>query len=408
MRFFIIAPGTAQRMGSLDPQVAAAEVGVSDFEMRVALVHDWLVGMRGGEKCLEVFCELFPDADLYTLIYLPDTVSATIRRMRVKTSWIQQVPAVERYYRYFLPLFPAAMEGFDLSGYDLILSSSHCVAKGIFPHRALHISYVHAPMRYVWDMREAYFAGKAGPLAWAGLTLCRPCLQRWDVKSAARVDCFIANSRNVAEKIKRLYGRSAEVIYPPVNLDRFKPGAALGSHYLIVSALVPYKRIDVAVEAFNTLQRPLKIVGVGPLRRALERKAKDNIEFLGWVDDLKLGELYANCRALIFPGEEDCGIVPLEAQASGRPVIAYNRGGALETVIGLDEGSSEPTGIFYDELSAGALVAAILRFEQSQQRFDPNQIRNHASRFDRLRFKEEVGASIDRALASHRAGNGLC
>jgi glycosyltransferase involved in cell wall biosynthesis len=376
--------------------------------MRVALVHDWLVGMRGGEKCLEVFCELFPDADLYTLIYFPETVSSTIQRMRVKASWIQQVPAIERYYRYFLPLFPATIEAFDFSGYDLIISSSHCVAKGIFPHRALHISYVHAPMRYVWDLRDEYIAGNSGPLARAGLTLCRPYLQRWDVKSAARADCFIANSRNVARKIERLYGRSAEVIYPPVDLNRFKPGAELASYYLIVSALVPYKRIDVAVEAFNTLERPLKVVGAGPLRRALERKAKANIEFLGWVDDLKLVELYATCRALIFPGEEDCGIVPLEAQASGRPVIALKRGGALETVVGLDDCSSKPTGIFFDEPTAGSLIAAILRFEQCQQRFDPGQIRNHASRFDGLRFKQEVGAYIDRSLTRWGAGNWLC
>jgi glycosyltransferase involved in cell wall biosynthesis len=177
---------------------------------------------------------------------------------------------------------------------------------------------------------------------------------------------------------------------------------------LIVSALVPYKRIDVAVEAFNTLERPLKVVGAGPLRRALERKAKANIEFLGWVDDLKLVELYATCRALIFPGEEDCGIVPLEAQASGRPVIALKRGGALETVVGLDDCSSKPTGIFFDEPTVGSLIAAILRFEQCQQRFDPGQIRNHASRFDGLRFKQEVGAYIDRSLTRWGAGNWLC
>ena len=376
--------------------------------MRVALVHDWLVGMRGGEKCLEVFCELFPDADLYTLVYFPDTVSSIIRRMRVQPSWIQHVPGIERYYRYFLPLYPATIEAFDFNGYDLIISSSHCVAKGILPRRALHISYVHASMRYIWDSREAYSAGNVGLLARAGLTLCRPYLQRWDVKSSARVDCFIANSRNVAGKINRLFGRSAEVIYPPVDMDRFKPGAATDSYYLIVSALVPYKRIDVAVEAFNTLQRPLKIVGAGPLRRALARQAKANIEFLGWVDDRKLVELYASCRALIFPGEEDCGIVPLEAQASGRPVIAFKRGGALETVVGLDESSSNPTGIFFDEPTAGSLIAAIRRLEQSQHQFNSDHIRNHAVRFGRRRFKREIGAYIGRSLENRRGEKQVC
>lgn len=363
--------------------------------MRVALVHDWLVGMRGGEKCLEVFCELFPDADVYTLVYAPESISPAIRRMSIRASWVNSLPMAASYYRYLLPVFPTAIESFDFGDYDLIVSSSHCVAKGVFPHRALHLSYVHAPMRYVWDLHGAYSAGDAALLARAGLRLCRPYLQRWDVRSSNRVDCFIANSRAIAEKIERLYGRRSKVIYPPVDVDRFSVSADIAPYYLIVSALVPYKRIDVAVEAFNKLQLRLKIVGAGPLRRTLERKAEANIEFLGWVDDVKLAELYASCQALIFPGEEDFGIVPLEAQASGRPVIAFKRGGLLETVIGLDEGASPPTGIFFNEQKSESLIAAVRRYEQNRDLFDPSRIRTHAGKFARDRFRREISAHID-------------
>jgi glycosyltransferase involved in cell wall biosynthesis len=259
--------------------------------MRVALVHDWLLGMRGGEKCLEVFCELFPEADLYTLIYAPDEVSPVIREMRIYSSWLNLIPRIRRAYRYYLPLFPLAAESFDLRGYDLVLSSSHCVAKGIFPHRGLHITYIHAPMRYVWDLRDAYLSGGTSLIARAGLSLSRSYLQRWDVNSANRVDQFIANSNNVAAKIERLYGRSAKVIYPPVDVDRFHLTERQESYYLIVSALVPYKRIDIAVDAFGAIQKPLKIVGDGPLWRDLQRRARSNIEFLGYVNDASLPEL---------------------------------------------------------------------------------------------------------------------
>ena len=242
--------------------------------MRVALVHDWLTGMRGGEKCLEVFCELFPEADLYTLVYAPEKVSPAVRRMKVKTSFVNRLPRAKRAYRYYLPLFPAAIERFELGCYDLILSSSHCVAKGIFPHRALHIAYVHAPMRYVWDLRDAYLSGGTSLIARAGLALSRRYLQRWDLKSTARVDKFLANSSNVAAKIKSLYGRSAKVIYPPVDMEKFHLRDEIEPYYLIVSALVPYKRIDLAIDAFNAIKLPLKIAGDGPLRRFLEHRAK--------------------------------------------------------------------------------------------------------------------------------------
>jgi glycosyltransferase involved in cell wall biosynthesis len=369
--------------------------------VRVALVHDWLTGMRGGEKCLEVFCELFPQADLYTLIYLPGKVSPAIRSVKIHASWLNRLPKVQNYYRYCLPLFPTAMERFDLKNYDLVLSSSHCVAKGIFPHRALHISYIHAPMRYVWDMYDAYFGPDASWLARAGMFVWRSYLQAWDRRSSERVDYFLANSANVAAKIKDLYGREATVIHPPVDFKRFCVAQGQEDYYLLVSALVPYKRIDLAVAAFNELKLPLKIVGDGPLRARLEVTAAPNIEFTGWIDPEALLKLYASCQALIFPGEEDFGIAPLEAQASGRPVIAYGKGGVLESVIpwGPADGAAEPpTGIFFPELNSDSLREAVLLFQTKKHLFDPVSIRKHVSRFSRDRFKAQIGDYVEMRL----------
>jgi glycosyltransferase involved in cell wall biosynthesis len=371
--------------------------------MRVALVHDWLTGMRGGEKCLEVFCELFPRADLFTLVYNPADISTTIRQMNLNASWIDRVPGAKKYFRYLLPLFPTAIESFELGDYDLILSSSHCVAKGIPPHRALHIAYVHTPMRYVWDLRDAYLSGGTSFIARAGLALSRRYLQRWDLRSSLRVDEFLANSNNVAAKIKSLYGRSAKVIYPPVDMEKFHLGDEIEPYYLIVSALVPYKRIDLAIDAFNAINLPLKIAGDGPLRRVLQRRARSNIEFLGFVDDAPLSELYSRCQALIFPGEEDFGIVPLEAQASGRPVIAYGKGGALETVLPLGSELGSPTGIFFQEQTVESLMAAMRAFEQNRQKFVPTGIRQQACRFSRDRFKAQISDYIEARLRERGA-----
>jgi glycosyltransferase involved in cell wall biosynthesis len=364
--------------------------------MRVAIIHDWLVEMRGGEKCLESFCELFPDADLFTLVYAPERVSSVIRSMKVHPSAFDRLPGVRRFYRYGLPLFPRFIESFDLRGYDLVLSSSHCVAKGVLPHRALHISYVHAPMRYIWDHYESYFGSGTALPTRSAMRLCRPYLQRWDTAASGRVDCFVANSKNVASKIQKLYGRKAAVIYPPVDLDKFHAGGEQKPFYLIVSALVPYKRIDLAIAAFNALGMPLKIVGEGPLRRRLEKMAGAQVEFLGWVEDEALAQLYASCRALIFPGEEDFGIVPLEAQASGKPVIAYGAGGVLETVIPLNGDSSEaPTGVFFYEQTVEALVETVRLFERQSGRFDAQQLRRHAAKFSRPKFKAAVRAFVE-------------
>lgn len=376
--------------------------------MRVALVHDWLTGMRGGEKCLEVFCELFPQADLYTLIHIPGSVSPVIGRMNIRASWLNRVPLIARSYRYYLPFFPGTIERFDFREYDLILSSSHCVAKGVYPHRALHVAYVHAPMRYVWDRYDAYFGRDGWSLAQSGMALCRRYLQNWDVRSAHRVDHFVANSHNVAAKIQNLYRREATTIHPPVDIDRFRISEAAKKYFLVVSALVPYKRIDLAIAACNELRVPLKIVGDGPLRERLARHAGPRVEFLGWVGDQELAELYADCKALLFPGEEDFGIVALEAQASGRPVIAYGKGGVLESVIGFDADAAHATGVFFQEPSVSGLTQAIARFEQHSSSFDSARLRAHAARFSRERFRYEINEFIAAKLHERGAARQGC
>jgi glycosyltransferase involved in cell wall biosynthesis len=376
--------------------------------MKIALVHDWLVRMRGGEKCLEVFCELFPNADLFTLFYQPDRIAPAIRRMRVRASWLNRLYGIEKYYRYCLPVFPAVIERLDLNGYDLVFTSSHCVAKGAHSRGALHVAYIHSPMRYVWDMHDAYTAGERAFLPKIGMSIFRRYLQNWDLHSSEGVDHFIAGSSNIAGKIQKLYGREAAVIYPPVDTKTFFVRRRQEHFYLIVSALVPYKRIDIAVAAFNQLKLPLIIAGDGPLRKNLENSAGRNIEFLGWVDDARLAELYGTCRALIFPGEEDFGIVPLEAQASGRPVIGYGKGGLLETVIPLDacEGGSGgqfgPTGIFFPEQTSDSVITAVELFERAKDAFDPAKIRLHTAGFSRERFKAQVKEFVETRIKEWR------
>ena len=305
--------------------------------MKVAIIHDWLTGMRGGEKVLEAFCELFPQAHVYTLLHLPRTVSPSIEALPIHTSFIQNLPFSKKGYRRYLPLFPMAIERFDLKGYDLILSCSHCVAKGIVPPPdALHISYLLTPMRYAWDMFGEYFGAKKSRL----IPFFIHYLRMWDVTSSQRVDDFLAISKHVQRRIMKYYRRDAEVIYPPVDTRRFKPGTKKGDFFLIVSSLVSYKAVDVAVEAFNRLGYPLRIIGSGPEEQRLRAMARSNVAFLGWQRDEVVAEAYSRCRALIFPGEEDFGIVPLEAMASGRPVIAFGRGGALETIVSSDRRGS--------------------------------------------------------------------
>jgi glycosyltransferase involved in cell wall biosynthesis len=359
--------------------------------MKVALIHDWLTGMRGGEKVLEALCELFPQAHLYTLLHHPGTVSPTIERLPIHTSFIQSIPFSKKGYRRYLPLFPMAIERFELKGYDLILSCSHCVAKGIIPPPdALHISYLLTPMRYAWDMYDEYFGAKRN---WM-IPFFIHYLRMWDVTSSQRVDDFLAISKHVQGRIKKFYRREAEVIYPPVDTHRFKTGTKKGDFFLVVSSLVPYKAVDLAVEAFNRLGYPLRIIGTGPEEKRLRAMARSNVSFLGWQPDQVVADAYSACRALIFPGEEDFGIVPLEAMASGRPVIAYGRGGALETIVSANHqgrsGGEAPTGLFFCEQKPDSLIDAVELCIKGKGDFDPAAIRNHSLRWDREIFKEKI------------------
>ena len=384
--------------------------------MKIAIVHDWLTGMRGGEKCLEVFCKIYPSADLFTLLHVPGSVSPIIESHPIHTSFIQTLPFVESKYRYYLPLMPFAIESFDFSGYDLILSSSHCVAKSIKPDpESLHICYCHTPMRYIWDQFDQYFCrDKSGLIPWAVMKLLRPWFQHWDSKTSCRVNDYIANSRHVQERIKKYYLKEATVIHPPVDTKLFKPrGEKEGDYFLIVSAFAPYKRVDLAVEAFNKLGYPFIIVGEGQDAGPLRKMAKPNIRFEGWLDDLSIRSHYARCRAFVFCGEEDFGITLLEAQAMGRPVIALGRGGALETVIpdrqtwkpetGIAEiKTSNPTGVFFYDQTSEDLIRAIQHFESIESQFNSEKIQRHAAQFDVAVYTGRIKKFIKERLDKHR------
>ncbi|MBI4811234.1 MAG: glycosyltransferase [Ignavibacteriales bacterium] len=354
------------------------------FPKNIALIHDWLVSMRGGEKVFEVLCELFPSADVFTLVHKKGSLSPSIERMNIKTSFIQHIPNAMNRYQYYLPFYPTAIERFNLDEYDLVISSSHAAAKGVRTRReALHICYCHTPMRYIWDQYEQYFGkGRASWITRSAMSLSLGYLRRWDVESAKRVNYFIANSRNVRERIQRIYHQDSQVIYPPVDVERFSVSTRDEGYYLVVSALVPYKRIDIAVEAFNQLGEKLVVIGTGAEEKRLKSLAKKNIEFLGWVGDAELQKYYASCRAIVFPGEEDFGIVPVEGMSCGKPVIAFSKGGALETVI---EGK---TGLFFNEQEAESLakrIKEIVKFE-----FEPSQIKAHVQQFDKMIFIIDV------------------
>ena len=346
--------------------------------------------MRGGEKCLEVICELFPKADLYTLIHEKGKLSNVIESMQIKTSFIQKLPLAIKKYRYFLPIFPLAIEQFDFSKYDVIISSSHCVAKGIKKDDSVyHISYVHAPMRYVWDQFEVYFKQpRTSFVTRLGAELIRPYLQRWDRKTSRSVDTFLCNSQNVRQKIQNYYQRESQVIYPPVDLSCFKPGTIKESFYLIVGALAPNKRVDLAIEVFNKLNLPLKISGSGQDENYCRAIAGENIEFLGVISNKQLLELYQKARALVFPGEDDFGITPLESQACNTPVIAFEKGGALETV-------SSQTGIFFKEHNFDSLYEAVNKMENSWKSFSPESFKKQICSFGRDNFKEQIANAIE-------------
>ena len=369
--------------------------------MRVALIHYWLVGLRGGEKVLEALCRMFPQADIFTHVYAPGSVGEVIPNHVVRETAIGRLPAAKRLYQAYLPLMPRALEALDLSGYDLVISSEAGPAKGVIvPPDAYHLCYCHSPMRYIWDQFHIYRSEASLPARLA-MDVFGPSLRQWDVTSAARVDRFVANSRHVAKRIEKYWRRESAVVHPPVFVDDFAPVPAdeRGDFYLWAGELASYKRPDIAVEAFTRLGRPLKIIG-GPDKTAkrLAEAAGANIEFLGKVDFPTLKQHMAACRALIFPGEEDFGIVPVEVMASGRPVIAYGRGGALDTV------ADRKTGLLYDNPSVDGLIQAVRTFEaEGLDQLDPADLVAHAQGFSEAHFRDGIYQELERAGLNPRA-----
>ena len=382
---------------------------------RVALIHDWLLTLGGADRVLLALHDVFPQAPVFVALHALDRLPESFRRLDVRCTWLQRLPGATRRHRWLVPLMPFAFAQLNLRDYDLIVSSSHACAKGVVVRPgAIHVCYCHTPMRYAWDLPQEYLAatpaivrpGARAALAW---------LRQWDRVTAQRVDHFIANSHFVAGRIRTHYGREATVIYPPIDTEFFTPAEGVApprvrssadasgggsderDFYLLVSRLVGYKRADVAVEAFNELGRPLVVVGDGPERRKLEARARANVQFVGEVSDTVLRGYYRQCRALIFPGEEDFGMVPVEAQACGRPVIAYGRGGVLESVV------DEVTGVFFKEQTPEALAAAVRRADDI--RWDGATICRHARRFSRERFVNEISNFIGDAVRGTPGGH---
>ena len=374
--------------------------------MKVALVHDWLTGYRGGERVLAALCALYPAADLLTLVHVPGSCGPVIEARRIIASFLQRLPRAQTHWRHYLPLFPAAIERLDLTGYDLVVSTSHAVAKGCKPAPgAVHIAYIHTPMRYLWDQFDAYFGpGRASLPVRLAARAVAPALRRWDVTSTARAHGLMANSRFVSERCRRCWGRAADsVVYPPVETALFQPAPALtsaergeGGYALIVSALVPYKRIDLAVRAFSRAGRRLVVAGDGPDLARLRALAGPTVEVRGPVSVTDLQTLYAHAAFFVLPGEEDFGIAAVEAQAAGRPVLALGKGGALETV----RPGAEPTGVFFGEAEEEALLEALPEIDRVAREAEPKAIREWALRFDSGRFGPELEREIERLRAA--------
>ncbi len=365
--------------------------------MKVALVHDWLVTYAGAERVLEQMLAVYPDADLFSLIdFVPEQERAFLGGRQVRTSFLQRLPGIRRHYRSFLPLMPLAIEQFDLSEYDLVLSSSYAVAKGVLtgPDQ-LHVCMCYSPMRYAWDMQHQYLREtgldgvKGSPARWL---LHR--IREWDYRTANGVDDFIAISHFIARRIWKVYRREATVIYPPVDVDSFTPEGAREDFYVTASRMVPYKRIDLIVEAFAAMpERRLIVIGDGPEERRIRARGGPNIQFLGYQTFQVLRDHLRRARAFVFAAEEDFGIAPLEAQACGTPVIAYGKGGVLETIRGLT--CSQPSGVLYEHQDPEALRRAVATFEAEMRRFTPENCRQNALRFSPDRFRRELAQHVE-------------
>jgi glycosyltransferase involved in cell wall biosynthesis len=376
--------------------------------LRVAIVHYWFVGRAGGERVVEALAEVFPQADLFSLVADRSTLAPILQNRKLQTSFLQRVPGAKRFHRHFLFLQPLALEQFDLSGYDLVISSESGPAKGVITSsKTCHICYCHSPMRYIWEMYPEYRRGM-GFLVGTVFSLTAHYMRLWDYASARRVDYFVANSCFIASRIRKYYGRESAVIHPPVEASTAEVSDKPGEYYVAIGRMVDYKRLDLAVTTCTKLGRRLKMIGSGPQEKVLRRMAGPTVEFLGQVSDGELRENLAGCRALIFPGEEDFGIVPVEAQSFGRPVIAYASGGVLETVRGAfpDEAQVEnPTGVFFTDQSFSGLMKAMLKFESMEHEFRPQTIREHSLQFDSAIFKRRISEFVVRALEDFRVRN---
>ncbi|WP_297950376.1 glycosyltransferase family 4 protein [uncultured Campylobacter sp.] len=371
--------------------------------MKKALIHDWFSTYAGAEKCVESFTDIWDDFEIYSLI---DFLSGAdrdkiLKGKRAHTSFIQKLPFAKDKYRNYLPLFPLAIEQFDLSGYDVVLSSSHAVAKGVLTHsNQLHIAYVHTPIRYAWDLYHQYLReseldrGLKGALAKYFLHKIR----LWDASTANRVDHYVANSRYIARRIKKTYGKLSDVIYPPVDVDKFTLREAKEEFYLTASRMVPYKKIDLIVEAFSQTDKKLLVIGDGPDMAKIKSKAGKNVELLGFADDETMANLMGRAKAFVFAAEEDFGITPVEAQACGTPVICFGRGGARETVI---DGES---GLYFMEQNTKELLAAVAKFEQNYDKFEPVKIRENSLKFSRARFEAEIKSYVEKKYEEFKDG----
>ncbi len=361
--------------------------------MKVAIVHDYLNQMGGAERVVMAFHDIFPNAPIYTSIYDPDRVDPAFQKMDIRTSFMQKLPLVTKHHQPYLPLYPFAMESLDLRGYDLVLSSSSAFGKGTITRpETLHICYCHTPMRWCWNYEEYVEREQLGKMARRVLPFFITGLRVWDQTSAMRVDHFIANSPVIAERIQKYYRREAVVIPPPVEANRFPsdPATEVEDYFLILGRFIPYKRFDLAIEACNRLRLPLVVIGKGRDEERLKRMAGPTIRFLGRLSDEEVIHYYRHCRAFLFPGDEDFGITPLEAQAAGRPVIAYGSGGALASIV------DGVTGVFFQEQTVESLVEALTTF--NEQNFDPYVIRNHALEFDTPRFQRRIMQFIEAKL----------
>jgi glycosyltransferase involved in cell wall biosynthesis len=368
--------------------------------VKVAIVHHWLVSMRGGEKVVEALCEMYPQADLYTHVVDEAGLSEALRRRPIRTTFVGRLPLARRWYPRYLPLMPLAVEQLDLRGYDLVITSDAGPVKGVIaPPGAVHVCYCHSPMRYAWDQYPTY-REDAGPLTRLLMAPVMHYLRAWDVTAAARVDRFACNSAHVAARVRKYYRREAEVIPPPVDTAAHAPAELRQDFYLMLGQLVRYKRPDLAVRAFNRLGRPLVVIGSGPKLGEVRRAAGPTVHVMGPQPDAVVRERLGSCRALVFPGEEDFGLVPVEAMASGAPVLAYRGGGALETVV------DGETGLFFDSQTEESLSDAVRRFEASEERFRTETLVARARDFDVAVFKRRMAAAIDRALEEREGKRG--